>query len=117
MFSRLRSDIQCIPDSEPAARSTRASIPGYPGPPAPAPHRCAHWPGAHNLRGLGGFVSQISRWFTGIEIQPGAQIADRVFIDHGMGIVIGETAVIGEGCTIYQGVTLGGTSLTKGAKR
>jgi serine O-acetyltransferase len=66
---------------------------------------------------VGRFVSNISRFLTGIEIHPGAQIAAGVFIDHGMGVVIGETAVVGEGCTIYQGVTLGGTSLHKGAKR
>ena len=81
---------------------------------------CTAWPtgsGAIGLRWLGRFISQFSRWLTGIEIHPGAKIADKVFIDHGMGIVIGETAEVGEGCTIYQGVTLGGTSLTKGAKR
>jgi len=66
---------------------------------------------------LGRFISNFSRWFTGIEIHPGAKLGERVFFDHGMGIVIGETAEIGDGCTIYHGVTLGGTSLYKGAKR
>ena len=77
----------------------------------------AHWLWGHGLRWLGRFISQLSRWLTGIEIHPGAMIGDRVFIDHGMGVVIGETAEIGDGCTIYQGVTLGGTSLYKGTKR
>jgi len=117
MFSRLRSDIQCILDRDPAARSTWEVVTCYPGLHALLMHRVAHWLWARQLRWLGRFVSQFSRWLTGIEIHPGAQIAERVFIDHGMGIVIGETAQIGEGCTIYQGVTLGGTSLTRGSKR
>ena len=117
MFTRLRSDIQCILDRDPAARSTWEVVTCYPGFHALVMHRLAHWFWGNGLRWLGRFTSQVSRWLTGIEIHPGATIADRVFIDHGMGVVIGETAVIGEGCTIYQGVTLGGTSLTKGAKR
>jgi serine O-acetyltransferase len=117
MFSRLRSDIQCILDRDPAARSTWEVVTCYPGFHALLLHRLAHWVWLRGMRWLGRFVSQFSRWLTGIEIHPGATIADRVFIDHGMGVVIGETAVIGEGCTIYQGVTLGGTSLAKGAKR
>jgi serine O-acetyltransferase len=80
-------------------------------------HRLAH--GCWNLgfKWLGRFISHISRWFTGIEIHPAAKIGDRVFFDHAMGVVVGETAEIGDGCTIYQGVTLGGTSLYKGEKR
>ncbi len=117
MFSRLRSDVQCILDRDPAARSTWEVLTLYPGLHALVLHRLAHWFWGHGLRWLGRFTSQFSRWLTGIEIHPGATIAPRVFIDHGMGVVIGETAVVGEGCTIYQGVTLGGTSLTKGAKR
>lgn len=117
MFRRLRSDIQCILDRDPAARSTWEVITCYPGLHALVLHRFAHWLWGLGLRWLGRFVSQISRWFTGIEIHPAARIGDSVFIDHGMGIVIGETAEVGDGCTIYQGVTLGGTSLTKGAKR
>jgi serine O-acetyltransferase len=117
MFSRLRSDIQCILDRDPAARSTWEVVTCYPGLHALLLHRVAHWCWGRGLRWLGRFVSHVSRWATGIEIHPGAKIADRVFIDHGMGVVIGETAEIGEGCTIYQGVTLGGTSLSKGAKR
>lgn len=117
MFRRIRSDIQCILDRDPAARSTWEVVTCYPGLHALVLHRFAHWLWQRNLRWLGRFVSQVSRWMTGIEIHPGARIGDGVFIDHGMGVVIGETAEIGDGCTIYQGVTLGGTSLTKGAKR
>jgi len=80
-------------------------------------HRRAHWCWNHGLKWLGRFISHISRGLTGIEIHPGAKIGERVFFDHAMGVVVGETAEIGDGCTIYQGVTLGGTSLYKGAKR
>ena len=117
MFSRLRSDIQCILDRDPAARSTWEVVTCYPGLHALVFHRGSHWLWQRNLRWLARFISLFSRWLTGIEIHPGAKIGDAVFIDHGMGVVIGETAEIGDGCTIYQGVTLGGTSLYKGAKR
>ncbi len=117
MFSRLRSDIQCILDRDPAARSTWEVITCYPGLHAIVMHRVAHWLWTHGLMWLGRFVSMLSRWFTGIEIHPGAVIGERVFFDHAMGVVVGETAEIGDGCTIYQGVTLGGTSLYKGTKR
>ena len=80
-------------------------------------HRLAHWFWNNGLKWLGRFTSNFTRWLTGIEIHPGAKIGRRVFIDHGMGVVVGETAEIGDDCTIYQGVTLGGTSLAKGAKR
>ncbi len=117
MFSRLRSDIQCILDRDPAARSTWEVLTCYPGLHALVLHRRAHWFWQHNFKWLGRFVSHLARWFTGIEIHPGAKIGERVFFDHAMGVVVGETAEIGDGCTIYQGVTLGGTSLYKGAKR
>lgn len=117
MFDSLRSDIQCILDRDPAARSKWEVITCYPGLHALVMHRLAHWFWTHGLRWLGRFTSHFSRWLTGIEIHPGAVIGPSVFIDHGMGVVIGETAEVGEGCTIYQGVTLGGTSLYKGAKR
>jgi len=117
MFSRLRSDIQCILDRDPAARSKWEVLTCYPGLHALVLHRWAHAVWKRDFRWFGRFISQFSRWLTGIEIHPGATIGSCVFIDHGMGIVIGETAEIGDGCTIYQGVTLGGTSLTKGAKR
>src|SRR6478735_10307850 len=117
MFSRLRSDIQCILDRDPAARSKWEVLTCYPGLHALVLHRWAHAVWKRDFRWFGRFISQFSRWLTGIEIHPGATIGSCVFIDHGMGVVIGETAEIGDGCTIYQGVTLGGTSLTKGAKR
>jgi len=117
MFARLRSDIQCILDRDPAARSAWEVVTCYPGLHAIWLHRPAHWCWTHGLKWLGRFISHLSRWLTGIEIHPGAQIGDRVFFDHAMGVVVGETAEIGDGCTIYQGVTLGGTSLYKGAKR
>jgi serine O-acetyltransferase len=117
MFSRLRSDVQCILDRDPAARSRWEVLTCYPGLHAVLMHRLAH--GCWNLgfKWLGRFISHLSRWFTGIEIHPAAKIGDRVFFDHAMGVVVGETAEIGDGCTIYQGVTLGGTSLYKGEKR
>jgi serine O-acetyltransferase len=80
-------------------------------------HRPAHWCWTHGFKWLGRFISHLARWLTGIEIHPGAKVGERVFFDHAMGVVVGETAEIGDGCTIYQGVTLGGTSLYKGAKR
>ncbi len=117
MFSRLRSDIQCILDRDPAARSTWEVLTCYPGLHALLLHRLAHGLWQKRFKWLGRFVSHVSRWLTGIEIHPGAVIGERVFFDHAMGVVVGETAEIGDGCTIYQGVTLGGTSLYKGTKR
>ena len=117
MFSRLFSDLQCILDRDPAARSRWEVLTCYPGLHAVLLHRLAH--GSWNLgfKWVGRFISHLSRWLTGIEIHPAAKIGDRVFFDHAMGVVVGETAEIGDGCTIYQGVTLGGTSLYKGQKR
>jgi serine O-acetyltransferase len=117
MLSRLRSDIQCILDRDPAARSTWEVITCYPGLHALILHRRAHWCWQHGLKWLGRFISHVARFLTGIEIHPGARIGERVFFDHAMGVVVGETAEIGDGCTIYQGVTLGGTALYKGTKR
>jgi serine O-acetyltransferase len=117
MFSRLRSDIQCILDRDPAARTAWEVLTCYPGLHAVILHRRAHWCWQHKFKWLGRFISHITRFLTGIEIHPGAKIGDRVFFDHAMGVVVGETAEIGDGCTIYQGVTLGGTSLYKGTKR
>ncbi|MFZ9543350.1 MAG: serine O-acetyltransferase [Hylemonella sp.] len=117
MFSRLRSDVRCILERDPAARTAWEVLTCYPGLHALVLHRRAHWCWSHDFKWLGRFISQFSRWFTGIEIHPGARIGEQVFIDHGMGVVIGETAEVGDGCTIYHGVTLGGTSLYKGAKR
>ncbi|PPE66995.1 serine O-acetyltransferase [Caldimonas caldifontis] len=117
MFEHLREDIACILERDPAARSTWEVLTCYPGLHALVMHRWAHACWIRGWRWLGRFISHLARWFTGIEIHPGATIGRRVFIDHGMGVVIGETAEIGDECTIYQGVTLGGTSLYKGEKR
>jgi serine O-acetyltransferase len=117
MFSRLREDIACILERDPAARSAWDVLSCYPGLHALVLHRWAHACWTRGLRWLGRFISHLARLLTGIEIHPGATVGRRVFIDHGMGIVIGETAEIGDDCTIYQGVTLGGTTLYKGAKR
>jgi serine O-acetyltransferase len=117
MFSKLREDIASIIERDPAARTGWEVLTCYPGLHAIAMHRWARWCWMHGLKWLGRFISQIARGFTGIEIHPGATIGRRVFIDHGFGVVIGETAEVGDDCTIYQGVTLGGTSLNKGAKR
>ncbi len=117
MFKRLREDIACILERDPAARSRWEVLTCYPGLHALVMHRWAHALWRRGLRWPARFVSHISRWLTGIEIHPGATIGRRVFIDHGMGLVIGETAEVGDECTLYHGVTLGGTSLDKGAKR
>src|SRR5512137_2703494 len=117
MFSRLREDIAVVFDRDPAARSRWEVLTCYPGLHALTLHRFAHGLWQRGFRWLARFVSHLARWLTGIEIHPGAQVGRHVFIDHGMGIVIGETAEIGDGTTIYQGVTLGGTSLARGSKR
>ena len=117
MFSRIRSDIQCILDRDPAARTAWEVLTCYPGLHAVVLHRWAHACWTHGFKWLGRFISHLARGLTGIEIHPGARIGERVFFDHAMAVVVGETAEIGDGCTIYQGVTLGGTSLYKGEKR
>ncbi|MHB1668216.1 MAG: serine O-acetyltransferase [Thiomonas sp.] len=117
MFQHLREDIQVILERDPAARSRWEVLTCYPGLHALMLHRLAHGLWRRGWHWLGRWISHWGRFLTGIEIHPGASIGRRVFIDHGMGVVIGETAEIGDDCTIYQGVTLGGTSLYKGAKR
>jgi len=117
MFSRIRADAQTILDRDPAARGWLEVLTCYPGLHALLFHRLAHACWQAGLHLLGRFISHISRFFTGIEIHPAAKIGSGVFFDHAMGVVVGETAEIGDGCTIYQGVTLGGTSLYKGTKR
>ena len=117
MFARIQSDIQCILERDPAARSKWDVVFSYPGFHAVVLHRTAHRLWQRNWTWLARWLSHWNRWLTGIEIHPGATIGQRVFIDHGMGVVIGETAEIGDDCTIYHGVTLGGTSLYKGTKR
>jgi len=117
MFPRIREDIQNIMTRDPAAKSAWEVLTCYPGLHAIIAHRWANFFWRHNWFWFGRFTSHVARLFTGIEIHPGATIGRRVFIDHGFGVVIGETAEVGDDCTIYQGVTLGGTSLSKGAKR
>ncbi|WP_153722544.1 serine O-acetyltransferase [Sporosarcina cascadiensis] len=116
MFKRMKEDIHCIFGQDPAARSTFEVVLTYSGLHAIWAHRIAHALYKRNLRFLARVVSQASRFFTGIEIHPGAVIGRRLFIDHGMGIVIGETCEIGDDVTLYQGVTLGGTG-KEGGKR
>src|SRR5208337_635819 len=117
MFSRLREDIAVVFDRDPAARSTWEVLTCYPGLHALTWHRwLAHPLWRWGWRWLARWLSHWSRWFTGIEIHPGATIGRRVFIDHGMGIVIGETAEIGDDCTLYHGVTLGGTKWDHGKR-
>jgi serine O-acetyltransferase len=117
MFARLREDIAVVFERDPAARSTWEVLTCYPGFHALVWHRAlAHPLWRAGLRWLARWMAHWGRWLTGIEIHPGATIGRRVFIDHGMGIVIGETAVIGDDCTLYHGVTLGGTSWHKGKR-
>jgi len=113
MFPRLKSDIQAVFDRDPAARSKLEVIFCYPGLHAVWFHRVAHWFWKHECWFLGRFTSHLGRFFTGIEIHPGATIGQGFFIDHGMGVVIGETAEIGNNVTLYHGVTLGGVSWEK----
>ncbi len=117
MFSRINEDIASIMERDPAARSRWEVLTCYPGLHAIVMHRWASACWRNGFLWLGRFISHIARGLTGIEIHPGATIGRRVFIDHGFGVVIGETAEVGDDCTIYQGVTLGGTSLAKGKKR
>ena len=116
MFNRLREDLQCIKDRDPAARSNLEIIFLYPGFKAVRMHRKAHWCYEHKLYFWARFISQRCVKKTNIEIHPGATIGSRLFIDHGTGVVIGETTVIGDDCTIYQGVTLGGTGKDQGKR-
>ncbi|SNB44856.1 serine O-acetyltransferase [Geobacter sp. DSM 9736] len=113
MFSGLRDDIKAVFDRDPAARSSLEVFFCYPGLHALWFHRLAHWLWVHGFYFLGRFTSHLGRFFTGIEIHPGAKIGRRFFIDHGMGVVIGETAEIGDNVTLYHGVTLGGVSWEK----
>lgn len=116
MFKRLREDISCVFDRDPAARNSFEVFTAYPGLHALLWHRVNHFFWRIHLKWLARMMSQLVRFLTGIEIHPGAQIGRRFFIDHGMGVVIGETAVIGDDVTLYHGVTLGGTSWDKGKR-
>jgi len=116
MFYRLRKDINAVFTRDPAARSRLEILTAYPGLHAIWFHRISHWLWTHDLFWLGRLVSHMGRMFSGIEIHPGARIGPGFFIDHGMGVVIGETAEIGANATLYHGVTLGGTSWNKGKR-
>ena len=116
MFDHLREDIAVVFERDPAARTKWEVFTCYPGLHALLLHRAAHRLWGWELKWLARFLSHVSRWLTGIEIHPGAKIGRRFFIDHGMGVVIGETAEIGDDCTLYHGVTLGGTSWNKGKR-
>jgi serine O-acetyltransferase len=116
MFARIREDIACIFERDPAARSAWEVVTCYPGFHALQIHRLAHQLWSWRARWMARFVSHCARFLTGIEIHPGAKIGRRVFIDHGMGVVVGETAELGDDCTLYHGVTLGGTTWNKGKR-
>ena len=116
MFNHLKDDISIVFDRDPAARTHFEVLTTYPGVHALILHRFSHWLWKTKLYWLGRLFSHLGRFLTGIEIHPGATLGHRVFIDHGMGIVIGETAIIGDDCTLYHGVTLGGTSWNKGKR-
>ena len=115
-FLRLREDIKCVFERDPAARHTLEIITCYPGVHALLLHRLSHRLWNLKLKWIARLLSNLGRFLTGIEIHPGAKIGRRFFIDHGMGVVIGETSEIGDDCTLYHGVTLGGTSWKKGKR-
>jgi serine O-acetyltransferase len=116
MWRTIKSDIEAVFDNDPAARSWFEVVFTYSGLHAVWYHRIAHWFFKHGLLTIARILSQTSRFFTGIEIHPGAVIGNRLFIDHGMGVVIGETCEIGDDVILYQGVTLGGTGKEKGKR-
>lgn len=116
MFEQLKEDIRSIFDRDPAARNSFEVITTYPGVHALIVHRMAHRLWAHGIKWPARMLSYLGRMLTGIEIHPGATVGRRFFIDHGMGVVIGETAEIGDDCTLYHGVTLGGTTWNKGKR-
>ncbi|MFM8332999.1 MAG: serine O-acetyltransferase [Candidatus Methylumidiphilus sp.] len=116
MLNKIKEEFGCIFERDPAAQSYFEILTTYPGVHAVLIHRLSHRLWRIGLRGPARFVAHLARWLTGIEIHPGAEIGRRLFIDHGMGVVIGETAVIGDDCTLYHGVTLGGTSWKKGKR-
>jgi len=116
MFERVKEDVNCVFSRDPAARNFFEVLSNYPGLHAILFHRMNHRLWGWGLKWLARFISTLARWLTGVEIHPGATIGRRFFIDHAMGVVIGETAEIGDDCTIYHGVTLGGTSWNKGKR-
>jgi len=116
IWQHMKEDVRCVFDRDPAARTTFEIITTYPGVQAVQWHRLSHWLWQHNVKWVARALSMFSRWLTGVEIHPAAKIGRRFFIDHGMGVVIGETAEIGNDCTLYHGVTLGGTSWKEGKR-
>jgi serine O-acetyltransferase len=116
LLQSIREDVACVFDRDPAARSYFEVLLCYPGLHAVWAHHISQWLWQHDLRFLARFNSQVFRFFTGIEIHPAAEIGRRFFIDHGMGVVIGETAIVGDDVTLYQGVTLGGTGKEQGKR-
>ncbi|MBV8063552.1 MAG: serine O-acetyltransferase [Nevskia sp.] len=116
MFAQIREDIRSVFDRDPAARTTWEVLTCYPGLHAVWGQRISHWLWTRGFKWLARFNSNLARWLTGIEIHPGAKIGRRLFIDHGLGVVIGETAELGDDVTLYQGVTLGGVSWNKGKR-
>ena len=116
MFKHIREDVMCVFERDPAARNVFEILTTYPGVHALLAHRLSHRLWGMGLKWLARFISAVARWFTGIEIHPGATLGRRFFIDHGMGVVIGETADVGDDCTLYHSVTLGGTSWNKGKR-
>ena len=115
-MARFGEDVRAALERDPAARTRTEVVVAYPGLHSLWGYRIGHWFWTHHLRTFGRWISHLTRFFTGIEIHPGAQLGRRVFIDHGMGVVVGETTEIADGCSIYQGATLGGTSLEKGKR-
>ena len=116
MFERIREDVSCVFERDPAARNRWEVYTLYPGLHAIWAHRVSHWLWTRKWRWIARLISHLMRWMTGIEIHPGVVVGRRFFIDHGMGVVIGQTATIGDDCTLYHGVTLGGTSWEKGKR-
>ena len=116
MLERLREDINCVFERDPAARNTFDVLTTYPGVHAVLLHRVAHAVWNWHLKWLARLIATLARFLTGIEIHPAVRIGRRFFIDHGMGVVIGETAEVGDDCTLYHGVTLGGTTWDKGKR-
>jgi serine O-acetyltransferase len=116
MLNWLKEDIACVFERDPAAQSVFEIITTYPGVHAVLIHRLSHYCWNAGFKWLARFIAYVARWWTGVEIHPGAVIGRRFFIDHGMGVVIGETAIIGDDCTLYHGVTLGGTTWNKGKR-
>lgn len=115
-FSRVREELTAVLERDPAAQSRLEALLCYPGLHALWAHRISHWLWGHRIRVLARFISEVSRFLTGIDIHPGARIGRRLFVDHGSGVVIGETSIVADDVTLYQGVTLGGTGKEKGQR-